>query len=326
MHSIVASFLTNHWNVPLEARDVRLDAMPGGLESLVARVHVRAGERTSRLIVKQASAASREAEIYDWLWARLPDPPLPRVLGCHRVGPASYLFLEDVRGCSPWPWDDLACAEAVCRALARLHDDAPIGDDARLADARGEAVSAVETLAVALATRDTMGGRVWRRPGDLRRVVAGLPTIRARLAADGPVLLHGDVHPGNVLLAEHAGRRRVVFIDWGRSRRGAPLEDVASWLHALGCWEPRARRRHDHLLKVYLDARRERRRLDAGLRATYWLASARNALSGAIRHHLAVVTDPAVSDEQRWHGLRGVRAWERVIRRAAEVLATSRAH
>lgn len=315
-----------HWNVSLDASDVRLDAMPGGLESLVARAHVRTGKRTSCLIVKQAPAASREAEIYEWLWERLPDPPLPHVLGCHRVGTASYLFLEDIRACSPWPWDDLGCAEAVCRALARLHDDAPVAAGALVTDARAEAGSAAETLAVALATRDATGRRVWGRTGDLRRVVAALATIRARLAEDGPVLLHGDMHPGNVLLAEDAGRRRVVLIDWGRSRVGAPLEDVASWLHALGCWEPRARRRHDHLLKVYLDARRDRRRLDADLRARYWLASARNALSGAIRHHLAVVTDPAVSDEQRWHGIRGVRAWQRVIRRAAEVLATSRAH
>src|SRR5690606_22940729 len=103
-------------------------------------------------------------------------------------------------------------------------------------------------------------------------------------------------------------------------------EDVASWLHALGCWEPQARRRHDTLLRVYLDARRVRRALDTGLRVEYWLASACNGLSGAIRYHIALAADPASTDKQRRDAARALRSWQRVIRRAADVLSVTGCH
>jgi hypothetical protein len=45
------------------------------------------------------------------------------------------------------------------------------------------------------------------------------------------------------------------LIDWARARRGSPFEDVASWLHSLGCWEPEARRRHDSLLTDVISTR-----------------------------------------------------------------------
>ena len=137
--------------------------------------------------------------------------------------------------------------------------------------------------------------------------------------------IHGDVHPGNVILRPGGGEPRVALIDWGRARTGSPLEDIASWLHSLGCWEPEARRRHDTLLRAYLESRRIRWRLNDAVREPYWLACASNGLSGAIRYHLVVLSNPHSGGHARWHSELALREWERVVRRAAAILSTSRA-
>jgi aminoglycoside phosphotransferase (APT) family kinase protein len=49
-------------------------------------------------------------------------------------------------------------------------------------------------------------------------VVAALPWIRSSLLARQMTVIHGDVHPGNVIVQEEHGTRRTVMIDWGRSR------------------------------------------------------------------------------------------------------------
>jgi hypothetical protein len=115
----------------------------------------------------------------------------------------------------------------------------------------------------------------------------------------------------------------VMLIDWARARVGTPLEDVASWLHSLGCWEPEARRRHDTLMQIYLAARRDRRRFVSDVRVDYWFASASNGLSGAIRYHLAVLSDAGRSEAARYDSQRALLTWQRVIRRAAAFLPTS---
>jgi hypothetical protein len=57
---------------------------------------------------------------------------------------------------------------------------------------------------------------------------AGLPAVSAVLAELPPTLLHGDVHPGNVLV--HAGR--ATLIDWGSSRAGPAALDLANLVAA----------------------------------------------------------------------------------------------
>ena len=51
------------------------------------------------------------------------------------------------------------------------------------------------------------------------------------------------------------------------------------------------RRRHDTLLRQYLDARGLGSSLERTFRDAYWLASVGNSLSGALYYHLAVATD-----------------------------------
>ncbi|HUP47464.1 MAG TPA: phosphotransferase [Thermoanaerobaculia bacterium] len=138
------------------------------------------------------------------------------------------------------------------------------------------------------------------------------------LEAVRPVsFIHGDAHPGNVLLREQKGRRTVVFLDWARSRFGSPLEDVASWLETLRYWEATAARHHDSLLRHYLDARGGRP-LDRSLRDAYWIACASNVLAGALRFHLLRATE--ARGRRKHASVAQAREALRVIRRADAVM------
>jgi aminoglycoside phosphotransferase (APT) family kinase protein len=325
----VEEFVCRRWAVPRDRLRLVVQPVRGGLESVVARVTIATAPSSAgapdRLVVKQLSPAGRrEAEVYGLLWTHVQRPPTARVLGVHSAGEMRYLFLEDVRARSAWPWADTGCAAAVCRELARFHDDDALPRVAFAWDYDAELRrSAHATLAVALHARTDAGDRIWRRWGDLKRVVSALESIRARLAASDRTVIHGDVHPGNVILRDDAVPQ-VALIDWGRARLGSPLEDVASWLHSLGCWEPQVRRRHDSLLKAYFESRRTPQALDAGLRELYWYASASNGLAGAIRYHLAVLGDRAAAQGAIGDSRRALFQWERVVRRAAALLSTSR--
>ena len=327
MREVIVSFVLRRWPLALPAAAVDIQPIAGGLESSVARV--RFGSWTAPpdaptgLVAKRVTGSAREALIYRHLWRRWRLPPAVRLLGRRSARDGTYLFLEDAAPASAWPWTDVAAAASVCRELARLHDRR-LGHDLELDwDYEAElSASAVETLRLADHAVDATGQRLWRRRGDLRRVVTELDELRARVRSGETTLIHGDVHPGNVCTRDRA-RQPVVFVDWARARLGSPLEDIASWLHSLGCWEPQARRLHDTLMRVYLDARRARATFDRALRSDYSLASASNGLAGAIRYHLAVSADPASDDESRARSRHALAAWERVVKRAAALLRTS---
>ena len=64
---------------------------------------------------------------------------------------------------------------------------------------------------------------------------AGLPAASAVLATLPATLLHGDVHPGNVLVdpvLPDPGTGRVTLIDWGNSRVGPAALDLANLVAA----------------------------------------------------------------------------------------------
>lgn len=283
------------------------------------------GPRARSFVVKELRGFQRrETKIYRELWTRSTSPPTVRLLGIEVTDDADYLYLEEARRRCVWPWKQEVSSIEVCRALARLHDSEHFHQQT-LVDWDYEsdlARSAEETLAFALNARDQAGVRHWRRLGDLRRVVTALPKLRSALL-ESSTFIHGDVHSGNIILrATKTGD--IAFIDWGRARLGSPLEDLASWLHSLGWWEPEAQRRHDTLLRAYLEARSPKQAITAELRRKYWYASASNALAGAIRYHLLVVNDGASSRKMASSSARILRAWERVIRRVAALLAPDR--
>lgn len=308
-----------------------MDVQPvlGGLESAVTRVRIVEPQDHEaippRLVIKQLpDGFEREADIYELLWRHFDRPPAVGLLGREIASRATYLYLEEAQSSASWPWSDLQRAGAVCRVLARLHDSEGLPQDVFWWNYEAElARSAHSTLEFAGRARDTSGRRLWRRLGDLRRVVAALPQMRNRLMSAGTRVIHGDMHPGNVILPAD-GEPDVLLIDWARARVGSPLEDVASWLHSLGCWEPEARRRHDTLMRIYLDARQDRRAFVSDVRVNYWFASASNGLSGAIRYHLAVLSDAGMSEVAQYDSARALSAWQRVIRRAAALLGPNR--
>ena len=326
MHSQIAAFVADRWSVPRERVQVRLRPVLGGLESAVTRARVRTGpdhgKVPRRLVIKELRGdCRREADMYRLLWTHLDQPPAARLHGVEAAGESKYLYLEDVRALSTWPWRDMRLAAAVCRALAEFHDTPALRRAVVPWDYETElARSADSTLSLACSARTGDGVRGWRRLGDLKRVVAALPAIRARLFASGTALIHGDVHPGNVIVGEDLHAVRVTLLDWSRARVGSPLEDLASWLHSLGCWEPQARRRHDTLMRVYLQSRGRAQKITTELRTDYWFASISNGLAGAIRYHIAVVCDPASDERMRNSSQHALHAWERVVRRAAALV------
>ena len=322
-------FASKTWSVPIANLEISLEEIVGGLESRVARVVflssvAKSLQRPRSFVVKELRGLQRrETTIYRELWTRSPAPPTVRLLGIETTEDADYLYLEEATPHSEWPWTHTLTSAAVCQALARLHESKE-WQPKTLIDWDYEsdlAKSADETLAVALKARDEAGVRYWRRIGDLRRVVAALSKLRSALL-QATAFIHGDVHSGNVILRA-SEKTEIAFIDWARARFGSPLEDLASWLHSLGCWEPEARRRHDTLLRAYLEARSSKQRLTAELRTLYWYASASNGLSGAIRYHLTLLANPACSSDMKSDSARILRSWERVIRRVTEVLGDS---
>jgi Phosphotransferase enzyme family len=321
-------FASRNWSIPLENLKLSIEPISGGLESRVVRATFRSAlakdQRSSSFVVKELRGLQRrETEIYRELWTRSTSPPTVRLLGVEVTQDADYLYLEEATQQCAWPWRQTVTSIEVCRALAKLHESKQLPQQI-LIDWDYESDlerSAQETLAVALNARDQTGVRHWRRLGDLRRVVTALPTLRSALL-ETSTFIHGDVHPGNIILGPGGGID-VAFIDWARARRGSPLEDLASWLHSLGCWEPEARRRHDTLLRAYLEARSPQQTITTELRRKYWYASASNGLSGAIRYHLSVLNDARSSNEMKGSSRQVLRAWERVIRRVAALLATN---
>jgi Ser/Thr protein kinase RdoA (MazF antagonist) len=298
-------------------------ALRGGLTARrIAEVRVRYGHgaarRTAVLVVKHLPPQSaREATVYEQLLSGR-GALAPGLVHVARTTEGIALVLERIRRANGWPWRDAAYAAAVLAEAARLHAQPLDAWPPALAawDYERELAASAEATVAALEACPTLAGAPrWTTPA-VRRVAAALPALRAELLPFpglAPALVHGDLHPGNVLLH---GRSRIVLLDWERARIGSPLEDVASWLVSLGHHEPEARRRHDTLLGGYLAARGLSPRLVPRLRRAYWIAAASNALAGALRYHLVRSGDPAVPEAARLAAGGTARAWLRVLRRA----------
>jgi hypothetical protein len=331
----IVGFITRRHGVDAAGVRLRVEPLLGGLQAAgVARVEARymrgARSRLARFVVKRLDNEDRrESEVYALLAEHRLSSLAPRLLESDPRHDATYLYLDCIRPSQPWPWREVSVAGLVLRRLARVHTSPLRPSVARVLsrwnyeeDLRGSALSTLAALEGCASHERLPEAR--RTIPSLRLLVSSFPAVRARVLGSDPlglVLLHGDVHPGNVMIAMRGGRERSVLLDWGRARLGAPLEDVGSWLQSLGCWEPEARRRHDTLLREYCAARGLPDRLSDDFRDAYWLASACNVLSGALRYHLSVVTDAcAGSHLSQAEAAVAARDCLRVIRRAAEGL------
>lgn len=250
--------ITGRYGLARGRLQISLRRLGRGFESEVARVRSRAtfaplhnGSSSKRV----SGRCRRESTMYQLLRVTTQPSLTPTLFGVDGSGQLEQLCLEDVHPSAAWPWADIGLSGPVCRALAALHRLDLDGSRLAAWDYDLELRrSAEQAMHLALTVTNSMGERCWKRVGDLRRVVRALPCMRTRLRRQGTVVIHGDVHPGNVLVRKDPQGSRIVLIDWGRARYGSPLEDLASWLQSVGCWEPEARRRHDSLFRAYLQA------------------------------------------------------------------------
>jgi hypothetical protein len=314
------------------ARAPRLTVRPlrGGLCSTVLLVSARwsaargTEQRFSFVVKLLEGGAAREVDIYRMLAGSGAAGLCPKLLDVERLGcDRVLLYLERISPIRRWPWRDTEHAGQVLDRAARLHGS--ISPSSALASgARTALVHEAELRASAEETLEFAAGLPRQEPFTavlrclpaLRRIVSALPALRRQLLDFGPpgrAIIHGDLHPGNVLVRARGGQAPVL-LDWGRARVGSPLEDVCSWLQSLGCWEPEVGRRHDTLLARYLAARGLPGELRRALRDAYWLAGASNALAGALRYQLCRTRDAV--GRQRATAARCAGEWMRIIRRA----------
>jgi len=248
---------------------------------------------------------------------------VPSVLGvAHADGRPTHLYLEAVAQDVRWPWANVAIVTRLLDRLAYVH--AP--EHVRVLKAHvsdwdyDTELGRVARETLELAERTELVARVERRTlPAVRRLVQDIGRIRREIASLRllpAAVLHGDLHPGNVVVRWRAGENEPVLIDWARARCGSPLEDVSSWLQSLGYWEPEVRRRHDTLLGSYLRARGLPAELSRELRHAYWLASAVNCFAGAMYYHMAVAGDRAAGQRARSASEHALRQHLRVVRQA----------
>ncbi len=310
---------------------MRVSVVPlhGGLSSTVARVRVRFLDpalrpRTACFIAKTIEGQdAREAGLYQSLLASSRVPFAPRLLGVDRIDPSgAQIYLEAVPSPPEWPWSDDETIGLVMDRLAEVHRTLRArGVAGGLKDwdydreIAGAAASTLEELQVVV--RDPAHSRLRRFLAPVRRMVGCLGRLRRALLGSGPVcVLHGDAHPGNVILRCTGRVTQPILLDWARARLGSPLEDVSSWLQSLGFWEDTARRRHDMLLRRYLRARGLSDSLPPGLRQLYWLSRTSNALAGTMRFHMLRMRDLTKPEWMRIQSADSAFDWGRSVARA----------
>jgi aminoglycoside phosphotransferase (APT) family kinase protein len=140
--------------------------------------------------------------------------PAPRFLGLARRNGRPALRYERVDGPSmlqaltAHPWRALSLA----RDLAVLHAEINNRPGSGFRDVRSSMARRIEaaTKVIGNARRDAVLERLWRLPG-------------------GGALLHGDLHPDNVLM----GRGGPIAVDWIAARSGPAEADVARTLFLL---------------------------------------------------------------------------------------------
>ncbi len=325
----LTAFAERCYGVPRTSMRVGVAPLHGGLSSTVAHVRFRflnpaLRPRTAFFIAKTIDGQdAREAGLYRSLLSSSGVPFAPRLLGVDRIEPSgSQLYLETVPSSPGWPWSDDETIGLVMDRLAEVHGTlrarrVPGGlkDWDYDREVAGAAAATLEELHIVV--RDPAHSRLRRFLSPVRRMVGCLERLRRALLGGGPVcVLHGDTHPGNVLL-RHTGRiAQPVFLDWARARLGSPLEDVSSWLQSLGFWEDTARRHHDMLLRRYLRARGLSDSLAPGLRQLYWLSRTSNALAGTMRFHMLRMRDMTKPEWMRIQSADSALDWGRSIARA----------
>lgn len=313
-----------------KAVSIRCRPVVHGLESgdvAMLRLEDERGVALSRCYVKELhGAAAREAGVYSDILSEIEPPLSPRLLGKEPVRGGVRIYLEAVMPARGWPWRGFNESAKVLGCLSRVHHTAgtPALDkgwdyELELRRRGADLVDLLQLYRTDEVVRDL-------RPGhrSIRRLVSCLPQAR-RQAIDsfgtGERFIHGDVHTGNMILRRRGGQLQPALLDWGRARRGHPLEDVSSWLQSLGYWEPQVRRRHDSLLRHYLSVFGHPSKLSRELRDAYWISAASNVIAGAALYHLQIALERTLPGRRRVDAFMATKDALRILRRAAAAVA-----
>jgi thiamine kinase len=179
-----------------------------------AEVYALGDERVVKLMLPDfpEEAGLREAEVSELINHAVADAP--RFFGTTRVDERLGLVYQRVDGATmldrlqvrPWAYPRLA------DGLALLHAEIHAANGSGLPEHRAY-------LRHMIARAEPVAGS--EAVTDARQRLESLP--------DGDRLLHGDMHPGNVI----QGAPGAVVIDWMTARAGPPEADVARTLHLL---------------------------------------------------------------------------------------------
>ena len=178
-------------------------------------------------------------------------PGAPRLMGTANVDGRPGLIYERIDGptMDSFVRGHVWQASRLGRTLGELHAAVHAADGTGLAPQRDALRSAIDEAAPDLP------------PGSREAALRRLDELPG-----GTAMCHGDLHPGNVILAP----TRAVIIDWGNARAGSSVADVARSIYLMRdtpMHEPRilspfvgALRRR--FVAAYLDRYRELRPLD----------------------------------------------------------------
>ena len=197
-------------------------------------LHLSGGHAPLELVRKEA-AALEIAGLSAAQAARADDTAIPELVAYGR----GWLILPFAPG-GPLDWGDPVPAnlfDSLAALHARYHgaaDDLPAAIP-RVTPAwwRALCLDWVDPGLRAHAARHPAG--VTTRARALIGRAASLPAASEVLASLPPTLLHGDVHPGNVLVdpgPADPGAGRATLIDWGGSRVGPAALDLANLVTA----------------------------------------------------------------------------------------------
>jgi aminoglycoside phosphotransferase (APT) family kinase protein len=252
----------------------RLGGAPGPKLAEGREAEIFAWDETTvlRLFRRGRSAETLAREAAAMTAARAAGPIAPAVRGTIEVDGRQGLLIERVDGPDLFatiarrPWTVWGAGRTLGAIQARLHEMPATS-----------LRSTKERLARNLAARETLPASL------LRTALSTLDDL-----PDGDRLCHGDLHPGNILMA-HSGP---VVIDWPNATRGDPTADVARTLTllrvgALPPEAPRTVRLGDRFLRrslqtAHLRAYRRARGLDGALLDRWLVVALVDRLAEAI--------------------------------------------
>ena len=220
----LVTFTERHYGGTLHT--VHLRPLRGGLQAAgVFRVQAQLRYPVGRLqpvqfVVKLAHGEQRrECAVYRALEAQKAETLAPRLLDVIHVGATALLFLEWVRPVCRWPWRDVRTAGQVLVRLARRHQwpwQATITPEMGWEYDHALHKSAQTTLETLQQVIREKGAAQLRVTVPMaKRLVTALPDIRRVLLATVPhaVWIHGDMHPGNVILRRSAAGVEPMLLD-----------------------------------------------------------------------------------------------------------------